>query len=795
MNAKTQNLLTHVLVGIFLLLGLAANGQDSLRAELSPFLKNHCFDCHSGDSPESGLDLSSNSVAMDDAEVRRRWVDLHDRVASGEMPPESAERPDAKTRVTFLRQLGVHLKRADLANREVVLRRLNRSEYTNSVEDLFDIEVDLERLLPSDSSEQGFDTTGSALSLSAEQMVLYVEAADLVLDRLLGPTQKPKTIEKTVNFTQLSRGFGDSERTLDDGIVLFSGAKFLPLYGASLPTQGLYRVRVKIRAEQSETPVVMHVLGGNTGAIAAHTVGFFEAMPGKVTTVEFTDRNPERSDCFAFGLVGGYPWWKVNESEYQGAGLFIGDIEIEGPIEQWPPASRIKLLAGVDPSHGTIEDVRRIISRQLPVAWRRATTEDETEPYVALAQQALDEGLSFEKALRRALKGVICAPEFLFLEERLANRLKQKDSVNQNNSTKRIDDYALASRLSYFLWSSLPDRELLSLAFRSDLSDNDQLRSQVERMLADPKSQRFVERFTGQWLRLNDIDFTVPDRNLYPEYDQLLRQSMLNESHAFFREILDRDHSVHHFIDSDFVMINQPLAEFYGIEDVRGLDIRRVKLPADSLRGGVLTQASILKVSADGTRTSPVLRGAWILKHLYGTPSPPPPPSVEAIEPDIRGATTIREQLAKHREHESCNRCHHKIDPPGFALEQFDVIGAERDWYRTRGSGKYVKVPRHPQAPNHFVQYRQGSNVDASGTTPNGEKFVNIRDYKLLILQDELGMPRALAQMLLTYSLGRPMGYADRIEIERIVTAVQKNDYGLRALIHEIVQSELFATP
>ncbi|MCH7727578.1 MAG: DUF1592 domain-containing protein [Planctomycetes bacterium] len=760
-----------------------AQGQTTLRTQLAPFLENHCFDCHSKDDPEAGLNLRTISIDVADAEVRRRWAYLYDRVANGEMPPKSADRPGSESRSKFLRTLGDALTRADRANREVVLRRLNRNEYENTVRDLFGIYVDVKRLLPDDSVEQGFDTTGSALSLSAEQMVLYVEAADLVLDQVFGPARKPKTINKTVNFTSLPRGAGDSERKLSDGVVLFSSAKFLPLYDASLPGPGLYRVRMKIRAEQSRNPVVMHVLGGNTGAIAAHTAGFFEAAPGKVTTVEFTDRAVERSDCFAFGMIGGFPWWKVNAGEYKGAGLFIGDIQIEGPIEQWPPPSRAKLLGDVDPTKGTVDDIRAILSRQLPLAFRRATDRGEVEPYVALAKQALDEGMSFEKALRRGIKGILCAPEFLFLEERL------------NDADQNIDDFALASRLSYFLWSSLPDQQLRSLAIRGELKKPDVLRAQLERMLNDPRSKRFVESFTGQWLRLYDIDFTVPDRNLYPEYNQLLRQSMLDESHAFFREILDRDHSVQNFIDSDFVMINEPLADFYGIDGVKGLKIRRVELSPDSLRGGVLTQASVLKVSADGTRTSPVLRGAWILKYLYGTPSPPPPPTIAAIEPDIRGATTIREQLAKHREHESCNRCHRKIDPPGFALESFDVIGAQRDWYRTRGSGKFVKRPRHPQSPKHFVLYRQGPDVDATGIMPDGKKFADINEYKRLLLEDKTGMARSLTRLLLTYSLGRQLGFSDRAEVERIVANVGAKGFGLRSLIHEIVQSKTFRSP
>jgi hypothetical protein len=314
-------------------------------------------------------------------------------------------------------------------------------------------------------------------------------------------------------------------------------------------------------------------------------------------------------------------------------------------------------------------------------------------------------------------------------------------------------------------------------------------------MVNDAKSRRFVENFTGQWLKLREIDFTVPNEQLYPEYDQLLRQSMLDETHAFFREILEQNLSVQNFIDSDFAMLNSPLAEFYGIEDVKGLEIRRVELPKDSVRGGLLTHASVLKVSADGTRTSPVLRGAWVLENLYGTPSPPPPPTIAAIEPDIRGATTIRDQLAKHRSHESCNRCHRNIDPPGFALESFDVIGGERDWYRLAQGGKHVPKPLHPHAPKHSVRYGQGPEVDASGILPNGQKFSNIHEYKQLLLQEETAMPEALTRLLLTYSLGRRLGFSDRLVVDGIVNAVKPSDYGLRSIIHAIVASPEFRQP
>jgi hypothetical protein len=762
----------------------SVDAQNTLDRQLAPFLKEHCFDCHSGDSVEGNLNLASYATDLTDAEVRRRWVFLYDRVAQGEMPPESAEQPSAVSRAHFLKGLGEQLARADLDQREVVLRRLNRNEYTNTVRDLFGIYVDVSRTLTDDSTESGFDNNGSTLSLSAEQMELYLEAADMVLDQVFGPSRKLRTIDRTANFATLPRGAGDSERKLKDGVVLFSGAKFLPMYDVSLPEPGLYRVRMKIRAEQSETPVFMHVRGGNTGRIPAHTVGFFEALPGKLTTVEFTDRAPERSDNFAIGMHGGYPYWSVNPDEYKGPGLFVGDISIEGPVDEWT-ASRRKLLGDVDPANGTLDDIQTVLLKLLPRAFRRSVNEGEVAPYVALAKQSMDDGKDFEAALRVGLKGVLCAPEFLYLEERL----------QESDSKPVVDNYALASRLSYFLWSSLPDEELLSLAGRGQLRKPDVLRAQVDRLLADAKSQRFVENFTGQWLRVRDIDFTVPDRRLYPEYNELLRRSMIDETRGFFREILDQDLSVQNFIDSDFVMINHPLSEFYGIAGVTGLKIRRVPRPQGSVRGGVLTQASVLKVSADGTRTSPVLRGVWILNHLFGTPSPPPPPSVAAVEPDVRGASTIREVLAKHRADQSCNRCHRNIDPPGFALESFDVLGAHREWYRTRDRiGKYVRRTLHPFAQNG-VQYRQGPDVDSSGVMPDGRSFSNVREYKSLLLKDETAMARSLTRLLLSYSLGRQSGFSDRAEVENILARANDDDYGLRSIIDEIVTSETFRSP
>ena len=356
----------------------------------------------------------------------------------------------------------------------------------------------------------------------------------------------------------------------------------------------------------------------------------------------------------------------------------------------------------------------------------------------------------------------------------------------------KLDDFALASRLSYFLWSSMPDEELLTLAGQKQLSHADILRKQVERLLKDARAAAFTENFAGQWLGLRAIDFTVPDPTLYPEYDNVLKVAMVKETLLFFDEVLKNDLSLTHFVSSDFTMLNGPLARFYGIPlPQRGkgegeLEFRKVALPPGSHRGGVLTMASVMKVTANGTNTSPILRGSWVLDRILGTPPPKPTVDVEAVEPDIRGATTIREQLAKHRQKAECASCHAKIDPPGFALESFDVIGGWRENYRSVGKGDPVTVD------GRRMRYLKGPPVDSADVLPDGQGFRNIDEYKQLLLKDKDQLARALAEKLLAYGTGGAPAAADKPEVEAIVRGAREKNYGLRALVHEIVQSKIF---
>jgi hypothetical protein len=340
----------------------------------------------------------------------------------------------------------------------------------------------------------------------------------------------------------------------------------------------------------------------------------------------------------------------------------------------------------------------------------------------------------------------------------------------------------------------MPDDELRTLASNGKLRDKGVLRAQVERMLKDAKAQRFIADFTDQWLDLAEIDATTPDKKLYPEFRRILRDSMLAESRAFFTELVDKDLSASNIIDSDFAMLNQRLAEHYGIPGVAGSAIRKVAIPAKSGRGGILTQAAILKVTANGTVTSPVKRGVWVQRQILGQPPDPPPPNVPAIEPDVRGATTIREMLEKHRTVASCAGCHNKIDPPGFALESYDVIGGLRTRYRALEGD----VPTMPDAIKGMgrpgVQYRWGKAVDTAGETADGRPFRDLEEFKKLLLANPRPIAKNLVTQLVIYATGAPVGFSDRAAVEGILDRTEARGYGVRSLIHEIVESPLFLT-
>jgi hypothetical protein len=377
------------------------------------------------------------------------------------------------------------------------------------------------------------------------------------------------------------------------------------------------------------------------------------------------------------------------------------------------------------------------------------------------------------KMVRAPLRAMFSSPQFLF----------------HAGQPGPLDDHSLASRLSYFLWKTLPDAELTRLANEKKLTQPKVITAQVNRMLDDPRSDRFINDFLDGWLHLSDIDATTPDEKLYPEYGDTLRQAMLAETRLFLRELLAKNLPAHHFIKSDFTFVNRRLARHYGMGKITGEKMRRVALPPDSVRGGLMTQASILKITANGTLTSPVKRGHWVLNSLLGTPPQPPPPTISALEPDTRGAVTIRETLAKHREVASCASCHQYIDPPGFALESFDPIGGFRQRYRTTGKGDWTRRQLHGR---RIREYRLGLPVDASGETSDGQEFAGIRRFRDLLLTQEEQVARNFVSQLITYATGAEVQFADRAEVEHILAVNKAKGYPVRDLLHAVVQNRLF---
>jgi hypothetical protein len=393
--------------------------------------------------------------------------------------------------------------------------------------------------------------------------------------------------------------------------------------------------------------------------------------------------------------------------------------------------------------------------------------------FLGVIERALASGSSFPDAMIAGYTAVLCSPGFVCLEEKPGP----------------LDNSAVAARLAYFLWNSAPDEELRAAA----LSNPDVLRAQTERLLASPQARRFVDAFLDYWLDLRKAEATSPDADLYPDYylDDLLVDSALEETRLFFAELLRGDFPARNVVASDFTFANERLAQHYGFPPVHGVALKRVALPPESPRGGLLTQASVLKVTANGTTTSPVMRGAWVMERILGYPPPPPPPSVPAVEPDIRGATTIREQLEKHRSLESCAGCHAKIDPAGFALESFDVLGGWRERYRTLGDGAGERPTGFGKNGQPFV-FHFAQPVDAAGELPGGETFSDVRELKARLLESERGIARNLAQQLAVYATGAPVRFGDRPEIEAILDRAASSHYGVRTLVHELVQSSLF---
>lgn len=791
-----------------LIVFVVSTSLDGAETLPTAFFKTHCSACHADGASEGGLDLSQLGSDLSEAKTMARWVRIYDRVRDGEMPPPDADQPSAKERADFLKAFGEPLTKAHAAQKGTVLRRLNRQEYENTINDLFGTNLDLVSLLPEDGRSHEFENVGEALSISMVQLNRYLEAIDLALDNSIAQTvTRPQSQTKRVSYAdtrEAERFLGSVWLKRPDGAVVFFKSGGYPsgmCRDANARESGRYKIRIKGYAYQSDKPVTFAV-GSTTFQRGAEipTYGYYAFPPDKPTLIELDVWMKERYmvEITPFGINDRNNAIRNKGIEnYKGPGLAIQYIELEGPIqEEFPSRGHHLIFQGltrkeVEPrnpndkkrrgyqptfeivSSDPVRDVAPVLQRIASRAYRRPATAEQTAPFVALFQSELEQGAKFEEALRTAVAAIFCSPDFLYLREQPG----------------QLDDYALAARLAYFLTRTLPDEELLAVAKSGQLSQDPKiLAAQTERLLNDPRSERFITDFTDAWLNLRDIEFTMPDRNLFPEFDQFLQYSMLAETQTFWRELIEKNLGVTNIVQSDFAMLNNRLAHHYGIEGVEGPDIRRVTLPKGSSRGGFLSQGAVLKVSANGTNTSPVVRGVWVAERMLGETPPPPPPGVPGVEPDIRGAQTLRELLAKHRNSDNCRACHQKIDPPGFALENFNPIGGWRDRFRSLGEGERVDV----DVDGRRVRYKLGPPVDATGEWADGREFSGFLEFRDQLATNPDRLTKTLATKLLIFATGREMGFSDRPEIERIVQASAQNGHGIRDLIHLVVASEIF---
>jgi mono/diheme cytochrome c family protein len=805
------------------LVPVAARGEaapDPGAAVRQAFLERHCIACHDADSKEGGFDATALRWQADDAASLTRWAKVYDRVARGEMPPPDEDRPAPELRAAFLDTLAGGLTAAGRAHQahagRTVQRRLNRTEYVTTIHDFLGIDTPLADLLPEDGTAGGFDTIGEALELSPVHLERYLEAASLALAEATVTTPRPETSTIRTDYSETwhewnSPGFNFNQWTQSpEGLVAirWNGINGpLGELGSWAPPvpDARYRFRFRVRAMIDKTgpnapagdatrPDRRIILQAGVAVWPGRTVvsdrTYMEISPTEFREFEYVARVPKGKTLW-LSPYRAVPEEPDERAMVTGICAVVEWVEITGPLaEEWPPRGH-RLLYGdlslepADPkqpakdlrvvSPDPEQDARRLLAGFLPRAFRRPVSDAEVETHVALVRDELGKGARFDEALRAAYTLALSSPQFLFRSEKPGP----------------LDDHALASRLSYGFWSTAPDEELTSLAAAGKLRDPAVLVAQTRRLINDPRrGKRFTVNLLDNWLKLRDIDFTQPDTKLYPEFEEYLQQSMLAESRAFFDELLAGDLPAGSIIDSDFAMLNERLAEHYGIPGVKGPQIRRVELPAGSHRGGFLTQGAVLKVSANGTTTSPVIRGAFVLERFLGIEPELPPKDVPAVEPDIRGATTIREQLARHRDQAACAACHAKLDPPGFALETFDVTGRWRTHYRALPPAAADKVVH--VAGTDIRHYVPGPVVDPSYALADGRKFADIDGFKTLVLEDKRQVARALVGKFVAQLTGAEVEFADREVVEEILDRTEAGGYGVRSLLEEVVQSRLF---
>lgn len=727
-----------------------------------PVMRRLCFDCH-GDYDNVGFSLERFRSVGSIERNARMWRRVDRAIQSHVMPPKEAPQPTADERLLLTRFVaeaigGIGCEEGPLDPGHVVLRRLNREEYAFTLKDLLGIDAEwVTALLPADDTGYGFDTIGSVLTVSPLHLERYLEIAERALGEALVSDARPPS--ETVGYQGADfAGRGATRR----------GNRRLNSQGTTtvthdFPVDGAYRIRVTAYGEQAgPDPVRIRLdIGGDE-------LGTFAVRAGPrdepdVVEVALATRAGKRSIGVAF--TNDYYKKKTKERKARDRNLVIVGVEVIGPTAVRPKALTRSHRRIVPDRFGRLgrlgreSRARAVLEAFARRAWRRPVASDDLERLIAFVRPGLDSREPFVEAIRPALLAILCSPRFLYRVE----------PAPQGAARRALDGFELASRLSYFLWSSLPDPELLEAAASGALAGDDGLRAQVDRMLGDRRANRFARRFTAQWLALGGLASLDFDHERFPTWSAALAEDAQRETELFFGAAVAENLPVQALVEADFTFLNERLARHYGVPGVKGPHFRRIKL-GESPRGGLLGHASILALTSNPTRTSPVKRGKWVLETLLGEEVPPPPPGVPDFdEAKVGRAQTMREQLAKHRESPNCAVCHDRMDPLGFAFERFDAVGR----YRTDESG----VP-----------------IDASGVLPTGERLEGVDDLRVVLRTKTKAIATTFVTAALTYALGRGMERPeDRCHVDVVVGAAESGGaYRLRDVIHAVVQSEVF---
>jgi hypothetical protein len=765
---------------------------DGFAADVVPFLAKHCYACHGDAKPRADLSLQQYQNEQAAAEDPDTWEMVLDMIQTGQMPPKERPQPTAAEAEGASRTIEAMLATLDCTGPRdagrVTLHRLNRAEYNNTIRDLLSVDFKPAADFPEDDVGYGFDNIGDVLSLSPLLLEKYLTAAEAILDQAIVSTDPPQPAQNRLGSFRVSRGAGETGR---GGTFLHSDGL---ISAQSYFDEGDYTIRLEVYGQQAGDEPVRgalkvgqpvfrgarpnvqagppNVQAGPPNAQGARPD--FRAFRPTIPTiqefaVETADRRapaaieakvhlPAGTSTVAVGFLN--PTHDLDAGEPDGTErrLYVRSIVMDGPYNAPPPQvpeSHRRIMAH-RPDLSPREAAREIIGRFATRAFRRPVQTEEVDRCLDLYDRAEAEGQRFEDRIRLALDRILVSPHFLF-------RVELDPAGARPGTVYPISEYELASRLSYFLWSSMPDEELFALAAQGRLRQD--LEAQVRRMLGDPKSSAFVQNFAGQWLTIRKLDTVTPDPKQFPDFDADLRSAMSRETEMFFEAILREDRSILDFLDADFSFVNERLARHYGIAGVTGKEFRRVKLPAN--RGGILTQASILTLTSNPTRTSPVKRGKWVLDQILNTPPPPPPPDVPAFPEEKQLTGSLRQVMEMHRANTLCASCHQRMDPIGFAFENYDATGAWRD-----KDGPFA--------------------IDPSGVLPGGQSFRGPAELKVILKDKGDQFSRCLAEKLLTYALGRGLESYDRCAVDVILEALDANDHRFSTLLVEVIQSEPF---